>query len=86
MLAVCATVLPGSPKVLKISSRISWNVSSKEVALLAQKLFSSNVSIKEHKSSFIIAVHSMQGWKATMRHGVIKKNKHKKIKGYRKSV
>ena len=52
MLAVCATVFLGFLKVLKISPQISRNVSLAEVALLAQKLFSSIVSIKEHKYFF----------------------------------
>ena len=36
--------------------------------------------------SFLIGIHSMQGWKATTRHEVTKKKKYKKVKVYRKSV
>ena len=39
-LAVCVTAFPGSPKLLKIPSWISRNVSSTKVALLPWKLFS----------------------------------------------
>ena len=35
---------------------------------------------------FLIGVHSMQGWTATTRHGVTRKEAQKKITGYRKSV
>ena len=50
LLAVHGTVFPGSPKVLKISSWISRNVSSTKMALLSRKLLSPIAPIREHKS------------------------------------
>ena len=38
------------------------------------------------KFLFLIGIHSMQGWTATTRHGVTRKEAQKKITGHRKSV
>ena len=35
---------------------------------------------------FLVRIHFMEGWTATMKHGVTKKKKREKVKAYRKSV
>ena len=41
---------------------------------------------RRKKPFFPIGIHFMQGWTATTRHGVTRKEAQKKITGYRKSV
>ena len=62
---------------------LSWHITPLWILSSCFFYFRLNDPIK--KKSFLIGIHSMQGWTATMRHGVTPKRSTKKIIAYMKS-